>query len=382
MEPAGLDIDGRTYQPAGHIRIWLFRFHPFLSQEAVWNDNIFQTHPDEQEEDFVFDTVFGGRSDWRLGRHETLIGYQAKLRTYIRHADENTLEHRFNVLSLWNFDWFFLDLGERFSQRKDPVPDDIDLITERRENDAWIRFGMYGYRLGFELEYRMRWFDYRDATFDNLDHDEHHATVGAFYLLREDSQIAQKVYAFLEFSYGAFRFHEHIFSDSDNYSGFLGVKGTLFDRFAILLKVGYSVLNPLENGTIDDDERYRGPRYEASIDYLMNEWQKIRLCAYRRLQVSASSNYRVFDRLEGAYEHAFYDAVYVRPLLFIDHTDPSRGRSMTRMGTRCTTEYFFQEWMSFGIYWEFAMRTARRIPGETSLFYRNHIIGIWLTLYL
>ncbi|MHC4780336.1 MAG: hypothetical protein ACYTFG_17340, partial [Planctomycetota bacterium] len=69
--PAPLVIHGHTYKPESQLSAWLFRFHPFVAQTARWDDNIFLDPPYEKEEDYIFDSVFGLRTDWRMGRHET-----------------------------------------------------------------------------------------------------------------------------------------------------------------------------------------------------------------------------------------------------------------------------------------------------------------------
>ncbi len=388
VQPEDLDIDGRRYKPYGQVKLWLFRFHPFASLEATWDDNIFLAPPYQQEDDFVFDTVLGARTDWRHGRHETLLGYQMKYRSYARHPEESTLEHRASVSSHWNFDWFFFDAGDEFKHIKDPEPDAFDLLTERSENDAWVRGGLYQERIGIELAYRMRWFDFVSRNLGTLDHNEHFATLGAYYLLREDSRVSQDLYAFLEFRYGAFRFRERYFSDSNQLAGTIGAKGTLFDKFAFSMKVGYIGLDPVGNGVPGswDTDGFRGPTYEASVVMLITEWQKARIAAFRRLQYSLGSNFRVFDRLEGSYEHRFDNHViqdlYVRPHVFLEHADPSDSRSTTRMGTGLRLEYFLKDWFAAGASWEFAMRTGRRDPALPSLNYRNHRIMFHVTLYL
>lgn len=385
VTPADLDIHGRFYKPYGQASFGLFRFHPFASLEGTWDDNIFQEPSYEKEDDFVFEKIAGVRTDWRLGRHETLLGYQLNHRNWCRHASENVLEHRADLLSLWNFDWFFLDLGDRFEQRRDPEPAEIDIISERSRNDAWVRTGLYVERIGFEAEYRLRWFDFVDPNLGSLDRTEHYATLGAYYLLREDSTLAQELYAFLEVTCGAFRFRERVFSDSNHLSAMIGAKGSLFDRMAFSLKIGYAGLDPVRNGVVNEEEDFRGPVYEATVVYQPEEQHKASLSAYRRLQVSLGSDFRVFDRIEAAYQYRFdnflFDDLFVRLHAFLEHADPSRSRSFTRAGAGLSLEYFLQDWLSMGTGWEFAQRTARRDPALPSLNYRNHRISFHFTAY-
>ncbi|MHC4599330.1 MAG: hypothetical protein ACYS47_10025 [Planctomycetota bacterium] len=380
--PAPLVIHKHTYKPEGQLRAWLFRFHPFASQHVRWDDNIFLDPPYEKEEDYVFDSVFGVRTDWRMGRHETLLGYEGNYQTFARHPKENTLESLAELYSQWNFDWFFIDIGNRFSQKKIPEPEEEDIVTERSTNEFWVHAGLYGDRIGTELSYQFNWNDFVDPDLALLDHDKHTATLGTYYLLREDSKLAQKMYAFMEFKFGAFRFRERILSDSNWASGVLGVKGTLFDRLLVSIKIGYAGLDPAGNGAIDDTRDFRGTLYEALVTYMPAEEQAFTLTSSRALQPGAGSNFRVFDRLEGSYELTLFETLHLKPSLFLDHANPSKTRSLTRMGGSFEAAYHFRPWMSLGTYYKFVSRTGTRIAGLSSVNYRNHQIGFWLTLYV
>ena len=380
LEPESLDIDGRAYKPYGQARLWLFRFHPFASLGASYDYNVFLAPPYQRKDDFVFDAVAGLRTDVRFGRSETLLGYQAKARAFLNHPSENLVEHRLSLLSQWNFNhWMFVDVGSEYSHRKDPMPDEVDLVTDRDSNDAFLRAGIFEERFGAELEYRFDWVDFVDPAFRSLDHTEHRISLSGYYMLREDSTLAQKVYAFLEVSTGAFRFRERRFSDSNFASVSVGAKGMLYDRFGFVFKVGYSGIDPKGNGSLDDTERFRGPMYEATVMWSPVQEGQFRLSSYRRIQYDTNSNYRIFDRLEGSYGHTFWEKVYVRPSVFLDHADPSNSRSLTRIGCGITAEYFFKGWLAASIGWEYAMRTARRLQGSPSLDYRDHQIHLTVT---
>jgi hypothetical protein len=382
VEPESLDIDGRAYKPYGQARIWLFRFHPFASLGATYDDNLFLSPPYECKDDFVFDTVGGLRTDWRLGRHETLLGYQAKYRAFVNHPDESLLEHRANLLSQWNFNhWMFLDVGAEYSHRKDPMPDEVDIRTDRDNCDAFLRGGIFQDALGAELEYRLNWTDFLEPGFRMLDHTEQTLTLSGYYLLREDSKLAQKVYAFLEVSAGAFRFPERHFSDSNFASAVVGAKGMLFDRFSFTLKFGVSGIDPKGNGTTGDRESFRGPTYDASVMYNLNERQQISLSSYRRIQYATDSNYRIYDRIDATYSHVFFDKLYGKANGFLDHADPSDSRNLNRMGCGLSLEYFFQGWIAASVGWEHSRRSARRIPGIPSVDYRDDRIFLTLTAF-
>jgi len=382
VEPENLDIDGRSYKPYGQARIWLFRFHPFASLGATYDDNVFLAPTYQRKDDFVFDTVAGLRTDWRLGRHETLLGYQAKYRAFLNHPGQSLLEHRLNLLSQWNFNhWMFLDVGAEGSHRKDPLPAEVDLITDRDVCDAFVRAGVFKESLGAELEYKLNWTDFVEPNFRALDHTEQYLTLSGYYLLREDSQLAQKVYAFLEVSAGAFRFPERHFSDSNFASAVVGAKGMLFDRFGFILKFGVSGLDPRGNGSTGDRESFRGPTYEATVMYNPSEAQQISLSSYRRIQYATDSNFRIFDRLEASYGHVFFDKLYGKANAFLDHADPSDSRNLNRMGCGLSAEYFFQGWLAASLGWEYSQRTARRIAGTPSADYRDHRIFLTLTAF-
>lgn len=381
-EPAPLTILGRSYAPDGQLAAGPFRLHPFLAERVTWNDNIYLSRQFEREDDLLLDTAFGVRTDWRMDRHEMLLGYQGRYSAYTRHSSENFLESRLDLLSQFNGDWLFLDVGNSFDQRKDPEPDEEDIISERSHDELSLHGGLYVERIGFELEYGLTWYDFVDPALRLLDHTEHAASLGAYYLLREDSQLTQKLYAFLELDVAAFRFPERILSDSNQAAAFLGLKGTVFDRLAVVLKLGYGGLDPADNGSFPDRERFRGLLYLATVGYQLTDEQNLRLSAYRKLQTAAGSSYRVFDRLEGSYHYTFAEVLPVSALLFIDHADPSNTRTLTRMGAKFGLEYTHQRWLSAGAEYAFVWRTGKRIPGTPSLDYRNHQIAFWVGVYI
>jgi hypothetical protein len=382
VEPANLDIDGREYKPYGQAKIGLFRFHPFASLSATYDHNLFLAPPYQRKDDFVFDTVGGLRTDWRLGRHETLLTYQAKYRAFLNHPAESLLEQRLSLLSQWNFNhWLYLDVGDEYSHRKDPMPDEIDLRTDRDTNDAFVKVGAFEEKVGAEVEVRFNWVDFVEPAFRTLDHYEPKITLSGYYLLREDSQLAQKVYAFLEFTYGSFRFPERHFSDSNWASVTVGAKGTLFDRFGFVLKVGYAGIDPCGNGTTGDTESSRGPMYEAMVMYNFDETLQFGLSSYRRIQYATDSNYRIFDRVQASVGKTFFDSLYVKASAFLDHADPSDSRNLTRMGCGLGVEYFLQGWLAASTGWEFSTRTARRIGGTPSADYREHQIYLMVTAF-
>lgn len=382
VEPQSLDVDGRDYKPYGQAKLWLFRFHPFASVTATYDHNLFLAPPYQRKDDFEFDEVAGLRTDWRLGRHETLLGYQAKYRAFVNHPGQSLLEHRVNLLSQWNFNhWMFFDLEDEFSHRKDPLPDEVDLRTDRDTNDTTARLGVYWEKLGAELEYRLTWADFVEPNLRVLDHTEHLVTLSGYYLLREDSKLAQKVYAFVEFSAGAFRFPVRYFSDSNWASAVVGAKGMLYDRFGFVLRFGYSGIDPRDNGTTDDRDNFRGPMYEATVMFNPEETWQISLSSYRRIQYATDSNYRVFDRIQASVGKSFFDKLYLKASAFLDHADPSNSRNLTRMGCGLGAEYFFQGWLCASAGWDFSMRTARRIGGVPSADYREHRIYLSLTAF-
>jgi hypothetical protein len=381
-QKAPLSIGGRSYAPDGEGRVGPFVFHPFASERLEWNDNIFLIRRFEQEDDVISNTLFGVRTDWTMGRHETLLGYQGRYEAYTRHADESFLQHDLNLVSQWNFDWFFLDVKNRFGQRKEPEPEEEDIITERSENTLGLETGVYVDRIGFELSYTFTWFDFVDPAMRMLDHNEHFVSFGGYYLLREDSKLTQKLYAFLDVTYGGFRHRERILSDSNQLTAYLGVKGTIFDRLATVVKVGYGGIDPTGNGSLPDTDGFRGLMYLASVMYMPSVEQNIRLSTSRHMQTSAGSNYRVFDRLEAAYKYVLFERLALGATLFYDHAKPSYTRNLSRWGYKVEAEVDLQPWLSLGADWAFTARTGKRVPGAPGLNYRNHIVQFWLTLYI
>jgi len=381
-QPAPLSIQGRSYAPDGAARVGLFIFHPYASEFLEWNDNIFLLRRFEQEDDLVFNTVFGVRTDWRMGRHETLLGYQGRYEAFLRHGAEDFFENKIDLLSQWNFDWFFIDIGNRFAQRKEPEPEEEDIISERSEDTLNLKGGLYVDRIGFELDYSFTWFDFVDPAMAMLDHNEHLLSFSGYYLLREDSKLTQKLYAFIDITYGGFRHRQRILSDSNQTTAYVGVKGTMFDRLAVVLKAGYGGIDPTGNGSLPDTEAFRGFMYLASVLYMPSPEQNVRLSSSRYMQTSAGSNYRVFDRLEASYKHTLFENLLLGATFFLDHAKPSFARNLTRMGYRFEAEYTLQKWLSIGADWALTTRTAKRVFGSPGLNYRNHIIQLWFSIYI
>ena len=132
----------------------------------------------------------------------------------------------------------------------------------------------------------------------------------------------------------------------------------------------------------DTRDSWKKAVYEALVTYMLAEEQSFTLTSSRVLQPGAGSNFRVFDRLEGSYEHTLFESVHLKPALFLDHANPSKTRSLTRMGGSLEVAYHFRPWMSLGAYYKFTSRTGARLAGVSSVNYRNNKIGFWLTLYI
>jgi hypothetical protein len=377
--PAELDVAGRLYKPAGQVRLWEFRLHGFLSERVTYDDNIFlNPYHGDTEEDFISQTALGLRVDLPPGRHEILAGYQARIVEFFKSNEHDTIEHQAFFKGSLNFDAFFLDVWDDLEKESDPT----DLVysdrVDRWKNTLGVRTGLIVQRLFVEASYQNRWFEFR-SPFTSLSRVENYFHLTAHVMLREEAKILQQFFGFLELEFGHFRFRTDANNDSNYTALWLGAKGTLYEELPFLLKVGYLKQIAASDGANPDEKDYEGPVWEAKLSYRLDLLYTFALTCYRRVEVSGSSNYRVYDRGEFSFEMQFppkiTDRLYAGLHLFFDTAAPSNSRAYSRWGGGVKIEYAFQDWAFFGLSYEYRYRWTQ-IPDAD---YRQNQVSIHAT---
>ncbi len=379
--PAELEVDGRLYKPSGQAKVWEFRLHAFLSEFLTYDDNIFLAYPHGDEKtDVISRTIIGLRADLPVDRHEALLGYQVKVVEFAKRGKQDTLEHSAFLRGSLNYDWLFVDLDETLDRLSDP----IDIINSNRA-DRWrnsiaARAGVFFEPFMAEISWENRWFDF-DDPFQSLDRMENYAAATADFMLVEDAKLLQQVFAFVQYEFGHFHFRTDFNNDSNYSAVWAGAKGTLMDNFPFTVKFGYMKQIRGSDGTNPDTRDYEGPAWEARVTWRMDDSYTFFLACYRKLEVSGTSNYAVYDRGEIGFEMKFppqiTEDLFAGINFSFETAAPSNSASYQRAGFGFKLEYYFHDWAAAGLYYDYRYRYTNIPDGD----YRNHQASLHLTVF-
>jgi len=381
QRPAELDIDGRLYKPAGHLKLWEFRIHPFLSEYLTYDDNIFLApRHGNVEADGISRTTAGLRIDLPIDRHEVLAGYQVRVVEFLGRGAQDTLEHDAFVSAGLNFDWFYFDFNERIQKLTDPADLVNAVRVDRWKNTLIARAGIFTRPFLFELAYENRWFEFDDPL-QSLDRLENYAKVTAFFLLREDSKAFQQVFAFLQYEFGHFHFRSAFHNDSHSSTIWAGAKGVLMEDFPFMVKIGYTAQTSSTSGTNTDHHDYEGMLWESRITYRFDGHYTLSMACYRHIEVSGSSNFQAYDRGELGFEMQFppklTENLYAGLHVFFDTANPSNAPIYSRVGFGAKVEYYVHDWTNIGLFYEHRYRYTNLPQAD----YRDNQLSLHITVF-
>ncbi len=316
-------------------RSWV---HPYLQLRGKYDDNIFLTR-DAEEEDWIFTISPGIFIEPKLrSKHKFICDYQADLRFFREHDEEDSDNHELNIDSELNFNKWRLNLSNMFRYFKDrdslsredvnesPTTEEFyysygrdrlgtdDISRVKRTQDyltGIITFLFNKMDIGFRGSYGIEDYHSRERigdfkgevlTYKDLERNEYEG----------EAEIALKLWTktALLFSgvYGGVEHDTGKKSDSDLVDLLMGLRGKPTAKIAVEAKVGY---RSQEYDDYDDD--FNSVIFNGSLMYKPASKDTLLLNFLR------TTNDTIYK------ENAYYDASYFIASFIHDFTDSFSG---------------------------------------------------------
>lgn len=337
-------------------------FHPRLSFQTEYNDNVFLEASDEQE-DFMFITTPGIflMIPFSGDQHLFTTDYHVDLAKF-EEFDDQDYDNHFLLANLdLNFPRFFVKTYDDF--RKTSLRADTEFTDriERFENFYSFNLGSEGFnKFSFEAGYDYFLVDYRDDEFEAVDRNEHIFNGTAFYdLFPKTKALLEYNHAFIDYPDEETRSRE---GDYDQIR--VGLTGELFQKMVGTVKVGY------QNREYDDSQdsseavvqvsltEYFSPHTIVSLGYDRTAKESVFLNNdfYFSNLVSVTLNQKLFfERLDGKLEFSYQNNEY-------DQTSTVDGFTAIRdddlFGVQAGVDYAIRDWLTTGLEYSYGERDS------------------------
>jgi hypothetical protein len=314
-------------------------FFPYIDVRAKYDDNIFLAVEDEEEDDWILTISPGIVIEPELrSRHSLICNYQADLRYFQDHTDEDSDNHELNADMELNFNKWRVNLSNMFRHFKDrdslsredvgesPTTEDFyysygrdrlgtdDISRIKRTQDyinglLTLEFNKmdiilrssYGFE-DYHSDERIGDFKGQALTYKDLERDTY----------EEEVEIGLKLWpkTALLFSgiYGSVEHDTGIKSDSDFSDILVGLRGKPTAKIAVELKAGY---RDQEYKDYDDD--FEDLIFNGSVLYELSAKDVV------RMNVLRTTNDTIYK------ENAYYGATYVILGFIHDFTERFSG---------------------------------------------------------
>ena len=384
-------------------------FHPFLSVEGRYEDNIFNT-PDNEKSDYVT-TISPGiwlalpgskkpqldiststftpgglvQSRFRpetFRRYQTYLLYSAGFNRYADFSDQNITTHKLEGLFEYNFTGgLSIDLFDQFHRSHLPRATFISNELDKYKTnlfDVTLSFNVTE-KLALRADYTNYIVDYDAARNNAFDRTDNSLSGYIFF------KFMPKTSAFVEYEFIDIDYDRRIFSDSIEHRFFGGIRWDITGKSTGTVKAGYSTKG-FDDPTIGDNSEFV---FEVQADHRFTPKTSLSLFASRRDSESilTSSDYalthnvgasyvqKLTYRITGRLNFSYTSNKYIGALTFGGET---KERKDNEYRAAPSLEYRFRNWLRFGVEYIYTKRDSN-FPGFD---YTNHAGMLTVTLAL
>ena len=384
-------------------------FHPFLSVQERYEDNIFNT-PDNEKSDYIT-TISPGiwlalpgtkkpqldiststftpggvvQSRFRpetFRRYQTYLLYSAGLEKYADFSEQDITTHKLEGLFEYNFrGGLSIDLFDQFYRARLPQATLISTELDKYKTnlfDVTLSFDVTE-KLGLRADYSNYNVNYDAVRNNAFDRTDNSLSGYIFFKFRPKTSV------FVEYEFIDINYDRNILSDSAEQRFFGGIRWGITGKSAGSVKAGYGI-REFDDPTIANDSEFV---FEVQADHQFTPKTSLSLFASRRNTESTTTTtdyavahnvgigyaqkltYRITGRLNLAYWH--YE--YIGALTYGGET---KERTDNEFRAAPSLEYRFRDWLWFGVEYIYTKRDSN-FPG---LDYTNHAGMIRVTLAL
>lgn len=365
--------------------------HPFLREQAEFDDNIFLESRDRTAA-FLFESTLGLRADLFPANHEISAGYRARGIARIYHlepslaaAEQAEYDARIESLDRVEqvadargalaFPWGRFEVNGIWERLNDPLNFAYTRHIRRDVMGAGASASVETMRIRVEASGSIRRTDFAGA-FDYLDNLQASAAIEG------GVAVAKKFHVLLGYGYTRLfydaldAYDESLYgkhAGTETHFATLGVRGPLSSKLEILVRGGVAVQCVLEGlGTGPE------PVFFALVRGKWTATEKVsfELSYGRDFQISQLSSYQTVDRGEAVATWAASYFVSSKLYVQVENTAPSEGDSFLRWCAGVLVDYRMTSWLATGVGAEWRARVTE-IPGGA---FRNFRAWIHVSL--
>jgi hypothetical protein len=381
-----LSIGNWSYDPAGAMRLGPLEFHVYGEQKFIYDDNIYLLGGRERREDVISSSRLGARVDLRLKKIGGMsLGYYVLINEYLKRSKPDNISHgfTFNIDLSLLFETkkkrkgVYFRVGVDYRKSRDPINIQFSNLFERDDFLFWTAVGARFNKLGIELRYYYRMFDYDRPEFNapispligatqasELDHEEHHVVLEASWAL------TPKMDLFAGGEYTYVNYEKHVLNDYDWWGLYVGLRRQITEKIGFYLRGGYLIQNSTRSGALPDESDASTGYGYASITYKPWEKTEFSISYQRSVDFSGTSNYQIVDRGDAEIVHGFTQKLRGRLFGFAERADPTETPSFYRYGGGGGINYLIRRWLAVGAEYDYVQRKTRIPEGS---YYRNRV---------
>lgn len=370
--PSAIDLGDRGFEPQGALKLFgAIRVHPSLRQTVTYDDNIFLT-PRDREDDVVSVTSVGLRLDLLPGNWECIVGSRFRWEEYLDHRDESHADSVTDARVSWRGRTLRFEVHDTFEVIEEPVNQVVARRLERVVNTVGAAVRGEFARVGFDVEAEDANRDFREP-FGDLDHREDSVGLTGRLLAASERTL------FVQVQFGLVDYFRDFRSDYQTLEGLAGFRGRLSAKVEGEVAAGWlvQVIDPPAGGTAGPE--YNGPTGRAQLAWSPTPRLALRARYRTGVQFGQLSTWQRVDRgeLSGEWRRPQLQLV-TRLFGYLENNDPPGLPPFLNSAVGCTIDWDWQPWLSLGAGVEYRWRVTD-IPDAD---YANLRAWVHFTAYL
>lgn len=333
---------------------------PKLDEQLVYDDNIFLTEDDE-EEDFILRTGLGLLADYRFGsnQHRLSAGYDMTRNWFIGGDARNFVEQLASAQLELRFRRLEIAVGDRFEDRTDPILSVFTGKIERNINTAHGRVAWREDDWALELRGQRSTTAFDDSSFEAFDRDED------LLALEASAKQSEDVTAFARVDAMGRSYEEPGLNDMDGIAGSVGVRAKRGTELDGMVRVGVRAESFDDDAATDSDDSAINPEVEARARWWMIQAAALEARVERTTEFSPVSNYQVTTRGELTWMHQLETRLSARVGGGIEHVDPSNtDAAFVRYTAGAGLRYALTENADVTLGWRLRLRNTKAATGD------------------
>jgi hypothetical protein len=346
--PAPLSVDGHSLDPSFNFKLAdILTPHVFGAETFGYSDNLFDTPPPSAHTPFERSTV-GGRGDVQLDDHVFSLGYRASLSDFFKLDSRNWLfEDQADARLDLNFNELRVHLDGIYARTGFPQLVQVNgfNVEQFYQAQGWVE-GTWN-RIGGKLGMYIHRDDFEHTGADLANRDLDHTTLGVD--AQFNFQIYEKLVALAEYDFETDLFDESTTRSFDAHQFRVGVNGTLSEKLALSIKVGYTYQELRgSNSAVGDSQHYSGFDAASALSWQALPSLTLSLAYRHDLTWAIGADFEQVDSVDLGAKYTFgpADKITAKAGFSWIHATPDVGPHYDRIQCLAALSYQIQRWLS------------------------------------